>query len=148
MIQKLPLTRITDTDLLQYFLFLTVYAFVYVNKQFEIKSKSLSSITVNVCGCRFNVAIKLLCHHIFYLRSTKNNSLYKEKLCSICWIKKYYHQHQRVFQTSPTVPQMPNKLADADNEVNLKIVTTKTTKLSSNDKFRNTSNIGSKIIHI
>lgn len=142
MVQKLQqdkkkITRITDTDLLQYFSLLTPYAFDYVKKQFEIKTKVLSSTTVNVCGCRFCVAMKLPCRHIFYLRSTKNITLYKEELCLVRWIKKYYQQHQRVFQTFPTVQQIQNTNTDADNEVPLKIVTKKKQKkLSPNDKFR------------
>lgn len=126
MVQKLPITRITDTDLLQYFSLLTPYAFDYVKKQFEIKTKVLSSTTVNVCGCLFYVAMKLPCRHIFYLRSTKNITLYKEELCSVRWTKKYYQQHQRVFQTSPTVQQnIQNTITDAENEVSLKIMTKK-----------------------
>lgn len=139
MVQKLPTTRIKDTDLLQYFSLLTPYAFAFVKNQFELKSKSLPSTTVNVCGCQFNVALTLPCRHIFYLRSTKNITLYQEDLCAIRWTKKYYQQHQRVFQTPPAFPEIPG------NEVNVKTVTKNTKKLSSNDKFRHTSTIGSKI---
>jgi len=81
---KITNNKVTDTDLFQYFSLLTPYAFDYVKKkQFEIKTKVLSSTTVNVCGCRFYVAMKLPCRHIFYLRSTKDITLYKEKLCSV-----------------------------------------------------------------
>jgi len=144
MVQKLPTTRITDKDLLQYFCLLTPYAFDFVKKQFEIKSKTLSSTTVNICGCRFNVALTLPCSHIFYLRSMKNITLYKEELCAIRWTRKYYQQHQRVFQSPPTLPEIPN----ITNKVNLNIVTKNSKKLSSNDKFRRTSTIGSKIANL
>lgn len=60
--------------------------------------------------------------------------------------KKSYHQHHRVFQTFPIITQTPNTINDAQNEVNLKMMTKKKTKkLSSDDKFRNTFTIGSKI---
>jgi len=74
MVQKLPIIQSKDPDLSKYFLLLTSYSFMMVKKQFEAKSAN--------CQCKFYIALKLPCCHVFNDRRINNISLYDEDLCA------------------------------------------------------------------
>ncbi|XP_050055993.1 uncharacterized protein LOC126549742 isoform X4 [Aphis gossypii] len=148
MVQKLPLVKTRHPDLSKYFSLLTPYSFMLVEKQFEAKSKTLSFTTINGCQCKFYVAMTLPCCHIFDARQKTNTSLYDENLCATRWTRKYYYEKQRAFQI-PTTMHVQNhstcNTSEYDDNNSLTVITKKNKKLSSHQKFRETSKIGSKI---
>jgi len=148
MVQKLLLVKTQHPDLSKYFLLLTPYSFMLVEKQFEAKSETLSFTTINGCQCKFQVAMTLPCRHIFNARQKTNTSLYDENLCATHWTRKYYYEKQRAFQI-PTTMHVQNhstcNTSEYDDNNSLTVITKKTKKLSLHQKFRETSKIGSKI---
>ena len=122
---KVPVTyhSITDAALINYMKYLTPYAFRFVAKQMDMKTKvqlandgnqhyhvayNDSSIVVTpaTCQCMTWQSMRLPCCHILAARSDLGLNVFTEAHCDRRWSLDYYKSNHRAF--SPIAHQSPS----------------------------------------
>ncbi len=122
---KVPVTyhSITDAALINYMKYLTPYAYRFVAKQTDMKTKvqlandgnqhyhvayndSSIIVTPATCQCMTWQSMKLPCRHILAARSDLGLNMFTEELCDRRWSLDYYKSNLRAF--SPIAHQSPS----------------------------------------
>ncbi|KAE9536191.1 hypothetical protein AGLY_007414 [Aphis glycines] len=101
----------SKTDLIQYFSLLTPYAFDYVKKQFEIKTKVLSATTVNNCA---PIGISTIGSKIADLLSTLPSPYYENKIEQLHYIYNSLKEGKELFiQDNDDLKTLPSPNHDS-----------------------------------